>query len=400
MKRLCLILYLTFFFMILTGCDYPEKSLQQLDSRTIPEEVTMDFKVIRGSYAPIIYESSHPDVLQPQDDYTIKVNQQEEDVVVTLTARVKRKKRVFTVKVLKKGSEPTPREKVMMAKEQLQYPKWVLDTLVLPVVIGDVELRYEYYFSGSYRPLLNYDELERIDDQYVIRITPDIIHQNYDGVNDAVDLKVYFELKNKDETVYKESVKIAVKIYDNPEQLLSLVNDEHIPDEVTMDFTVPIDDYGLIVYESSDPSVLLPQDDGIIRVFQQDEDVDVILTARAGEHTKTFTITVLRMGLEPTLFEKVKLAKAAFIYPKEVESDFYLPSKLHDVTLSYRIHCKIGYCSVGVSFVEPERVGNSYKIPITEGHLYGEWIYVDVIFTAGDENTVVRDTMTIQIRVQ
>ena len=111
--------------MILTGCDYPEKSLQQLDSRTIPEEVTMDFKVIRGSYAPIIYESSHPDVLQPQDDYTIKVNQQEEDVVVTLTARVKRKKRVFTVKVLKKGSEPTPREKVMMAKEHT-VSKWVL----------------------------------------------------------------------------------------------------------------------------------------------------------------------------------------------------------------------------------------------------------------------------------
>ena len=64
MKRifgLMLVLIVAFSF---AGCDFDEKSIRSIYDRAIPQEVTKDFVLPRGAYAPITYTSSHPDVLE------------------------------------------------------------------------------------------------------------------------------------------------------------------------------------------------------------------------------------------------------------------------------------------------------------------------------------------------
>lgn len=154
MKRifgLMLVLIVAFSF---AGCDFDEKSIRSIYDRAIPQEVTKDFVLPRGAYAPITYTSSHPDVLEISNLYDVKVNQQDEDVIVTIEARVKSAFKIFEIKVLKKGSELTLKEQADLAFEKLNqmFEESISRETLLPNEIDNILFDYEldsYYKSFS-----------------------------------------------------------------------------------------------------------------------------------------------------------------------------------------------------------------------------------------------------------
>lgn len=109
MRKILLVTIIVFFVFVLSSCDYPEKSFQALQRDNIPKEVTRDFQLERGVYAPFVWTSDSDALVISGND--VIVNQKDEDVMVTLTATVKMKSESFEIKVLKIGSPLTSREK-------------------------------------------------------------------------------------------------------------------------------------------------------------------------------------------------------------------------------------------------------------------------------------------------
>ena len=109
MKKIFLIVFFTLFSLLLFSCDYPEKSFQVLDRDSIPKEVTRDFVLEKGVYAPFVWTSDN-DALEINGHY-VTVIQKEEDVLVNVTATINKKSETFVIKVLKIGSDLTSREK-------------------------------------------------------------------------------------------------------------------------------------------------------------------------------------------------------------------------------------------------------------------------------------------------
>ncbi|MFO7968711.1 MAG: hypothetical protein R6U15_01185 [Candidatus Izemoplasmatales bacterium] len=109
MKKILFVTVLLFCVFILSSCDYPEKSFQALQRENIPKEVTRNFELERGVYAPFVW-TSDSDAIVISGNEAI-VNQKDEDVMVTLTATVNKKSETFEIKVLKIGSPLSSREK-------------------------------------------------------------------------------------------------------------------------------------------------------------------------------------------------------------------------------------------------------------------------------------------------
>lgn len=109
MKKILFVTVLIFCVFILSSCDYPEKSFQALQRENIPKEVTRNFQLERGVYAPFVW-TSDSDAIVISGNEAI-VNQKDEDVMVTLTATVNKKSETFEIKVLKIGSPLSSREK-------------------------------------------------------------------------------------------------------------------------------------------------------------------------------------------------------------------------------------------------------------------------------------------------
>ena len=206
MKRLIFVWGIVAILLVLTACDYDEKSLKGIE-HDLPSEVTMDFELVEGEYAPIRYESSHPDVLKPMDDYTAKVFQQDEDVIVTLTARVNKTAKKIQIKVLKKGSDPTPREKVQLAKDQFQYPESVSENFTLPSTIDDVIIQYEIRRAHRYiKPNL-------VDGEYYIN--PSSYSTN---ANNEMEIKVYFNYYQDNRLLASKSELIFIEVIETTEE--------------------------------------------------------------------------------------------------------------------------------------------------------------------------------------
>lgn len=109
MKKILFVTVLIFCVFILSSCDYPEKSFQALQRENIPKEVTRNFQLERGVYAPFVW-TSNSDAIVISGNEAI-VNQKDEDVMVILTATVNKKSETFEIKVLKIGSPLSSREK-------------------------------------------------------------------------------------------------------------------------------------------------------------------------------------------------------------------------------------------------------------------------------------------------
>lgn len=153
-----LMIVLILLVALLFGCDYPEKSFQALSRQDIPTEVTMDFVLPRGVYAPFIWTSSNEDVLKIVEERHVQVFQQQEDVEVTIRARVNKKTEDFIITVLKVGSEATYMEQSRMALQELGFPQELKGPIEVPLKIGNISLEYSIY--GTNR---NVQIIEKMD---------------------------------------------------------------------------------------------------------------------------------------------------------------------------------------------------------------------------------------------
>lgn len=201
MKKILLVTIMVFFVFVLSSCDYPEKSFQALQRDNIPKEVTRDFQLERGVYAPFVWTSDSEAIIISGNDAI--VNQKDEDVMVTLTATVNKKSETFEIKVLKIGSPLSSREKAEDIAVYLNetYTKIDGGLLELPNEINGIYVNYNLnlfqssygykidndktYLSSSFRAggapisilMSFYDDAEMKSENQVYRANLDLIAQ-------------------------------------------------------------------------------------------------------------------------------------------------------------------------------------------------------------------------------
>ena len=143
MKKILFVTVLLFCVFILSSCDYPEKSFQALQRENIPKEVTRNFQLERGVYAPFVWNSDSDAIIISGTDAI--VNQKDEDVMVNLTATVNKRSEIFEIKVLKIGSPLSSREKsediVVYLNET--YTKIDGGLLELPNEMNGIYIKYQ-----------------------------------------------------------------------------------------------------------------------------------------------------------------------------------------------------------------------------------------------------------------
>lgn len=136
---LCILILMSFF---LVSCDYPEKSFQALDREIIPKEVTRNFNLERGVYAPFIWTSDHEALVI--DGLVAVIVQQEEDVTVNLKATINETSETYQITVLKIGSDLTFREKAedLLIELKNLYYEIGDDLLELPHEANGIYIQY------------------------------------------------------------------------------------------------------------------------------------------------------------------------------------------------------------------------------------------------------------------
>lgn len=186
MKKILFVTVLLFCVFILSSCDYPEKSFQALQRENIPREVTRNFQLERGVYAPFVWTSDN-DAIIISGNVAI-VNQKDEDVMVNLTATVNKRSETFEIKVLKIGSPLSSREKSEDIAVYLNETYTEIDggLLELPNEMNGIYIKYQLnlaqssygykidnqktYLSSSFRasgevisiPMSFYDDIEMV----------------------------------------------------------------------------------------------------------------------------------------------------------------------------------------------------------------------------------------------
>ncbi|MFH5881822.1 hypothetical protein [Liberiplasma polymorphum] len=142
MKKVLLITLMIFFSLLLSSCDYPEKSFQALRRDYIPKEVTRNFQLERGVYAPFVWTSDNDALVINGND--VIVHQKDEDVIVNITATINKKSETFEIKVLKIGSPLSGREKAEDITIYLNdtYKKIDGGLLELPNEINGIYIKY------------------------------------------------------------------------------------------------------------------------------------------------------------------------------------------------------------------------------------------------------------------
>ena len=149
MKKILFVTVLVFCVFILSSCDYPEKSFQALQRDNIPKEVTRNFQLERGVYAPFVW-TSDSDAIVISGNEAI-VNQKDQDVMVILTATVNKKSETFEIKVLKIGSPLSSREKSEDIALYLNETYTEIDggLLELPNEMNGIYIKYQLNLAQS-----------------------------------------------------------------------------------------------------------------------------------------------------------------------------------------------------------------------------------------------------------
>ena len=197
MKKSMLIILLAIVSFLLYGCDYPEKSFRVLTASDIPKEVTLDFELPRGYYAPFEWTSSNDSILTIYDQNKVRVNQQDIDVDVIITATINRTSESFVVKVLKTGSMLTLLEQSVVALTQIIIPNEAILPFELPTHIGNIYFKYEKssYFTN------NYDITEKADGS--IWVLPHLVDMQ---VENLIYVETYFIDENNRYITLKSNV--------------------------------------------------------------------------------------------------------------------------------------------------------------------------------------------------
>jgi hypothetical protein len=201
MKKTIFAVMILLLGLTLSSCDYPEKSFQAMQRDLIPKEVTRDFQLERGVYAPFIWTSDNDALVINGNDVT--VNQKEDDVVVNITATVNKRSETFEIIVLKIGSPLSSREKAEDITVYLNETYTEIDggLLELPNQIDGIFIYYSLdllqssygykieddktYLSSSFRAsgasisisMSFYDDAEMKSENQVYRAYLDLIAQ-------------------------------------------------------------------------------------------------------------------------------------------------------------------------------------------------------------------------------
>lgn len=149
MKKILTLLLVFIATLTLVSCDYPEKSFNALDQDSFPSEVTKDFELPIGIYGKFIYTSSNEDVIKIENEHFAKVTQTNEDVLVTIEARINKKFVNYEIKVLKIGSMKTPIEQKDVAYKKLDLPTQINEPFELVKQVDNIMFEYKV-LNGNY----------------------------------------------------------------------------------------------------------------------------------------------------------------------------------------------------------------------------------------------------------
>ena len=81
MKKILFVTVLLFCVFILSSCDYPEKTFQALQRENIPKEVTRNFRLERGVYAPFVWTSDSDAIIISENEAIKNPNIVKENVI-------------------------------------------------------------------------------------------------------------------------------------------------------------------------------------------------------------------------------------------------------------------------------------------------------------------------------
>jgi hypothetical protein len=300
MNKYSLMILIILLGFLLMSCDYPEKSFQALNRQEIPSEVTMDFELPIGIYAPFIWTSSHDDVLKITNQNQVIVTQQIEDVLVTITARINQRSEDFLITVLKIGSELTMLEKARIVLNELDLSKEVLLPFELPTIIDGIHLRYlsNEYFSNYYDIQVKQDGstwflpfILEIEKTSYITVEAYVYHEgtNYHNV---LTRKTY-EIKH---IINPNVIHPFVEVYNALEVEFAEGNhQEHVTKNFVLPLTSNINENAIITWERIDLNLLILSDQKTVQIMQIEgmKSTGLKVSITIDELTYTFSYPIL-----------------------------------------------------------------------------------------------------------
>jgi hypothetical protein len=286
MKKGFLIITLLFLSVLIAGCDYPEKSFRLLSPSDIPDEVTMDFELPVGYYAPFVWTSSDEMVLTIVDGHYANIIQQEIDVDVIITARINQQTERFVVKVLKTGSAPTLLERAIMALDQITMPQEAILPFEVPTEID--QIFFKYHQSSYYTN--HYDMTTKLDGS--IWVLPYLINSD---VENHIEVTAYITNEHNQEIVLKtktltfngsvdhESIHPHLQVYQALDIMFAEGDSQH---HVTQSFTLPLTSSHI---EDAVISWSIQPGQGLII---DTDGKTVYLTKESGTHATQLTVSI------------------------------------------------------------------------------------------------------------
>lgn len=281
MKKIYLFVVVILSLFILTSCNLTDKSFKSLDTNYIPNKVTKDFRLESGEQDEFSWTSNNEEVLKIKDNYATVI-QQEKDVLVTVTASVKKHKKDFKIIVLKKDSRLSPFEKAI---EFMSLYKEVIieqEGLFIPKKIDDLYLLFDDKLNDNkstptykeyYGDIIVIDHLDTNHRELNIYFNEMIdgklvqIHSNKIKLKYKQHQDLFFKLRSFDTYLKAEDDYLVIA---SDEEFYKYINylDTKDVDELFLDY---LEKFRNKNYYSYNNSLLL------INVFQPTSDNEVIL---------------------------------------------------------------------------------------------------------------------------
>lgn len=166
MKRLYLLITIIFSLFLLVSCVNIDKTFKSLDINYIPNRVTKDFILDKGDDNKFLWTSNNDEVIKIENNYATVI-QQDEDILVVVTASVNLKTKDFEIVVLKKGSGLSPFEKSLEFMSLYNEINVDQDGLYIPKRVEELFLTFDDNLIGNNAIPTYIDFLEGILIEYL-----------------------------------------------------------------------------------------------------------------------------------------------------------------------------------------------------------------------------------------
>ena len=242
MKKVFILVVFFVFSLFLVSCDYPEKDIKLLDDSAIPKEVTRGFTLYKGRLGPITYTVDKPDVFIIENLYDVTIIQSDEDVIVSLEARVKEAFKTFEIKILKTGSDLAEQEAYedsLIELNELFNNLEINSPYELPVEIDRFTIKYSESNDRTHKVVNN-------DNKYIL--VPNLFAEYY---NKQLKVKAQFYIEDKfyDRTEFIVPFKYDSDVLNDHEEILKGLNlnlNNYSKGKAKLDFTELILDFNTL----------------------------------------------------------------------------------------------------------------------------------------------------------